>query len=251
MRTVPAGKRAGLTGRSPIFLSAAVVAAVFLMACSAGEATSETTLPAGEERAALAENGPAPAVEPASRPAPAPARPRPVARVYTLESGTSLAVDLAQDVSSEVALVGDPVLAQVTQAVRVESRVVIPAGSEVRGSVTEVKPAKRFGGQAMVRIAFDSLVLPNGDEVLVDGSLSAYSKKDTAKDTGTIAGGTAGGALLGKLLGGDKKDTVVGAVVGGAVGTAVASHKGDEAFLPLGSEAAVITRERVDVPADS
>lgn len=250
MQSEIAGKRAGIVGSLAFFLSTILVLTAALAGCAQEEPGASPAEPvAGTEPAAGSETVvPDSEQSPDTEPATPPPTPPPAIRLHTLEPGTSVALQLDQDVISGVALVGDPVTAQVIQAVSVDDRIVIPVGSKVEGSVTEVKPAKRFGGQAMVTVRFDAVLLPSGDAVLVEGSMSAYAKKETAKDAGTIAGGTAGGALLGKVLGDGKKDTAVGAVVGGAIATAIASRKGDEAFLPAGSEAVVVTREQVRVP---
>ncbi|MGH9869560.1 MAG: hypothetical protein ACREAA_15510 [Candidatus Polarisedimenticolia bacterium] len=106
--------------------------------------------------------------------------------------------------------------------------------------MTAVKPAKRFGGQAMVAVAFDTVALPGGGTVPVEGGMAAYADSQKAKDAG---------AILGKVIGHDTKDAVAGAVVGGGVGTAIASRKGDDASLPAGTSARVQTRRALELPA--
>ncbi|MFQ5669324.1 MAG: hypothetical protein ACE5HD_02250 [Acidobacteriota bacterium] len=175
---------------------------------------------------------------PAPRPAPAPP-PRPA--IYTLASGTEFTVSLDQELSSEIVSPGQQVIGRVESPVKVRGKIVIPAGTQVLGTVEEVKPAKRFGGQAMLSVRYTAVVMPSGNKVEVDGLLSTYARKETKKDAGIIAGAAAGGAILGKVLGDGGKDTRMGAAIGGGIGTAVASKKGEEAYLPAGSETTVIT----------
>jgi hypothetical protein len=151
-------------------------------------------------------------------------------------------------VVSDTAAAGQTVTGRVATNVMVDGSTLVPAGARVQGSVSEVKPAKRFGGQAMVSVKFTSVSLSDGTTVPVEGGLAAYAKKDTAKDAGTIVGGTVGGAVLGKIIGKDDKDAAVGAVVGGGIATAIASRRGDEAYLPAGTDTTVQTTQRVDVP---
>ena len=168
---------------------------------------------------------------------------------YSLPANSAVLVRLNTGVVSSDATVGQAVRGDVMADVMSGGHVLIPAGSEVRGSVTTVKPAKHFGGQAMVAVGFDSVILPNGEKVPVSGGMSAYAKSQKARDTGAIVGGTLGGAVLGRVIGKDTKGAVTGAVVGGGVGTAVASKKGDEAHLPAGTSTRVQTRQSLVLPA--
>jgi len=168
--------------------------------------------------------------------------------VHTLPANSLVEVRLQTDVVSSSAAVGHPVEGIVTSDVAENGNVLIPAGSRVGGTITEVKSAKRFGGQAMVAISFDVVTPPNGEDVPVEGGMAAYADKQTGKDAGAIIGGTVGGAILGKVLGKDGKDAAAGAVIGGGIGTAIASRKGDEAYLPAGTTAKVQTTIEVDLP---
>lgn len=167
---------------------------------------------------------------------------------YSLPANSVMQVRLITSVTSGNASVGQVVQGEVVNDIVAGGHVVIPAGSQVTGSVTAVRPAKHFGGQAMVAVGFDTVALPGGDAVAVAGSMAAYANKQVGKDTGTIVGGTVGGALLGKLIGRDTRGAVTGAVVGGGVGTAIASRKGDEAHLPAGTSARVHTTRALDLP---
>jgi len=168
---------------------------------------------------------------------------------YSLPANSVVQVRLSTSVASDSATLGQPIRGDVVADVIAGGHVVIPAGSQVAGTVTAVKPAKRFGGQAMVAVGFDSVTLPNGDTVPVEGGMAAYADKQKAKDAGAIVGGTVGGAILGKVIGKDTQGAVTGAVIGGGVGTAIASRKGDEANLPAGTSARVQTRRALELPA--
>jgi type IV secretory pathway VirB10-like protein len=167
---------------------------------------------------------------------------------YTLPASSVMQVRLVTSVTSDSASVGQPVSGEVVSDIATAGHVVIPTGSQVTGTVTAVRPAKRFGGQAMVSVNFDTVSTPSGDTVAVEGSMAAYADKTKGKDTGAIVGGTLGGALLGRVIGKDTKGAVAGAVVGGGVGTAIASRKGDEAHLPAGTSAKVRTTRALDLP---
>ena len=196
-------------------------------------AAAETAPPQAQPQPAAPRQAPAraAAAPPVSAPEPTPLR---------LAAGTPIDIRLGEALDSGTATVGQTVTAQVTHPVVVNGRTVVPKGATVQGEVTELQPAKRFGGQGKIGVTFGSVRLPSGQTVALEGTMEALAKKDTAKDTATIAGSAVGGALLGKIIGKDDKDAAIGAVVGGAAGTAVAARKGDEAILEAGTEGSVV-----------
>jgi len=224
-------------------------------AAPAPSAPSEEASHAGHEETsaapevAAAPSGPAPAKpKPAARPAPvaesaheaAPAEPAPQPRpeILTVAAGTGLAVEFLDGVSSRSSEPGDSFRARVTEDVTVDGVVVIPAGSLVKGQVTEAVSLKKVGGTARLALEFNRLELPSGEVVPIVAGFAKAGKSETAKDAATIAGATAGGALLGRVLSKKEKGkgTVLGAIVGGAAGTAIAAKtKGEEVDIPAGT----------------
>jgi hypothetical protein len=158
-----------------------------------------------------------------------PQAPPPVS--VTIPSGTTLAFNLAQPLSSENAMVGDAVSATLKSAIIVGDRVAFPAGSSVQGKVSDVKPAtkgfKNTGGALSVQ--FNRITAPDGHSASILAGFTKVAEGSAGKKAGIIGGSAAGGALLGKILGKDAKGA---AVIGGAIGTAVAgSTKGREAII--------------------
>lgn len=162
------------------------------------------------------------------------------AHEVTVPSGTVLAVRFDRELSSASAQAGDEFTAQVAESVRLDGRLVVPAGSEVRGRVVEAVGSKKIGGTARLNLEFDSLATPSGDEAPLRASFVAKGKSQTGKDAATIGGATAGGALIGRMIGHNNDHeadgTSIGAVVGAAVGTAIAaSNRGQEVVIPSGT----------------
>jgi len=184
----------------------------------------------------------APAPRPASRPtnhasaipeerpmAPAPAAPQTV--TLTIPAGTPMSLGFSGGLTSETAMPGDGVVGTLKEAIAVGDRIVFPAGSEVRGTITDVKSAskgfKETGGA--LTIQFGSIVSPNGHKAIIAAGYTKVAEGSAAKKGAIIGGSAVGGALLGKVLG---KSTAGGAAVGAAVGTAVAgTTKGREAVV--------------------
>src|SRR6185436_4594950 len=101
--------------------------------------------------------------------------------------------------SSETNVVGDTFRAQVAHDVTWDGMVLVPAGSVVRGEVTEVQSLKKIGGTAKLGLHFTEIDLPGGP-VPIDASIAQQGKSETKKDAATIGGAAAGGALLGRIL---------------------------------------------------
>src|SRR5262245_49412933 len=105
----------------------------------------------------------------------------------TVPGGTSLQVELLDDLSSANNSQGDAVSARVAQDVTVGGKVVIPAGSTVSGTVTEARGLKAIGGRALLSVRFDSVDLPTGSAP-IQASFSRQGKSETKKDAATIGG---------------------------------------------------------------
>jgi hypothetical protein len=165
---------------------------------------------------------------------------------HELAAGTTVTARLTTSLDSGTAAMGQRVEATTVGDVLAGGEVVIPSGSRVIGSVSEVKAAKHYGGQATITVRFDDIETPSGDRVPVEGVLTATAKRQVGKDTATIAGSAVGGAILGEVLG---DEAAAGAVVGGGIGTAVAAKRGPEAVLESGRE--VVVRVRSDVQLEA
>lgn len=167
----------------------------------------------------------------------------------TVETGTVFSVELLERLSSEDSRPGETFRARVTGDVRQDGRVVIPAGSEVVGEVTEAVPLRKVGGRAKLAIRFSDLVLPSGTSVPIDASFAGQGRNETGRDAATIGGAAAGGAVLGRVLNkGDRsRGAVIGAIIGAVVGTAVASRTpGEEVTFDDGA----VVDLRLDAPVE-
>jgi hypothetical protein len=66
---------------------------------------------------------------------------------------------------------GDPVDAVISQPLIIADKLYLPEGSELKGTVLEVKPARRFGKNGQLRITFHQVVPPNGVEQKIEATL--------------------------------------------------------------------------------
>jgi type IV secretory pathway VirB10-like protein len=149
-------------------------------------------------------------------PPPPPPPPAPEFVDLTVPSDAVLGLQIERTVSTELARVEDKVDARVTRDVRVADRIAIPAGSTVRGSVTEVDRGGRMKGRARLAIRFHTIVLADGTELaLKTDPVVREGQSPGGENAAKVGGAAVGGAILGAILGGGK-----GAAIGGAVGAA-------------------------------
>lgn len=180
-----------------------------------------------------------------------PAPPPPPAPEYvevTVPSDAVLGLQIERTVSSELARVEDKVEARVTRDVRVENRVAIPAGSTVRGSVTEVDKGGRIKGRARLAIRFHTIVLADGSQIALKTEPVVREGQSTGGESAAKVGGAAiGGAILGAILGGGKGAAIGGAVGAGAGTAAAMTNDRNPATLSAGTTVTVRMQAPVTV----
>jgi hypothetical protein len=207
------------------WLSAAALACV----CTAcGGSAPEPATPAGEAKseAGAAEDTKAPAV--------------PVYKEVTIPAGTTLRLDLKSSVASDTSKVEDTVRASLRQAVVVDGQTVLPVGTELVGTVTDVAQSGRVKGRARVAYRFSSLRHDSERYDIATATIAHEAEATKKKDATKIAIGAGAGAAVGAILGGGS-GAAKGAAIGGGAGTgAVLATRGDE--VRRGPGADVTTR---------
>jgi type IV secretory pathway VirB10-like protein len=195
-----------------------------------------------------------PSVQPATpeyrepEPAAPPPPPAPEFVDLTVPSDAVLGLQIERTVSSELARVEDKVDARVTRDVRVADRIAIPAGSTVRGSVTEVDRGGRMKGRARLAIRFHTIVLADGTQVALKTDPVVREGQSPGGESAAKVGGAAiGGAILGAILGGGKGAAIGGAVGAGAGTAAAMSNDRNPATLSAGTTVTVRMQAPVTV----
>ena len=159
----------------------------------------------------------------------------------TVPVGTELDARLQGSLSSETAQVEDRFDATTIVDLSQGSRVVVPAGSVMRGIVTSVDRATRTDRQGSLTVSFDQITV-NGRVYLLRGTvtqaLESGGVRGEAGRIGTVAGV---GAIIGGILGGFK-GALAGILIGG--GGVIAATPGQDVDLPPGT----ILRVRLDTP---
>jgi type IV secretory pathway VirB10-like protein len=180
-----------------------------------------------------------------------PAPPPPPAPEFvdlTVPSDAVLGLQIERTVSSELARVEDRVDARVTRDVRVGDRVAIPAGSTVRGSVSEVDRGGRMKGKARLAIKFHTIVLADGTQLpLKTDAVVREGQSPGGESAAKVGGAAIGGAILGAILGGGKGAAIGGAVGAGAGTAAAMGNDRNPATLAAGTTVTVRVQAPVTV----
>ena len=175
---------------------------------------------------------------------------------FVVQSGTRIPLSMINSVNTKNSAAGDRIYLQTVFPILANGKIVIPPGSYVEGTVTEVKRPGRVKGRGSLFVRFDSLILPNGvtrdfrarvgsldgrgDERLErsEGKIQSESGKADDAKTVAITGATGGliGAGLGSQVGHMGEGAAIGAGAGVAAGVMMAMlSRGPEATLPKGS----------------
>ena len=120
-------------------------------------------------------------------------------------------------------------------------RVLVPAGSTVRGIVSSVDKAGNIDRTGRLTLAFDQIVINGRERPLRAMATQVFESRGVLEEGKTVGTAGAVGAIVGGILGGLK-----GALIGAAVGTGgvIAATEGKDIELPPGT----IVRIRLDEP---
>jgi hypothetical protein len=164
----------------------------------------------------------------------------PIYRDVTIPSGTTLPLSLTSAMDSDTSAVEDPVTAELTRAVSIDGREVLPAGARLTGHVTQVDGSGRVQGRATIAFRFTSLETGGKRYDLQTAALTHVAPATKGEDATTIGIGAGAGAVIGGLLGGGD-GAAKGAAIGGGAGTGVVlATKGKD--IRLGPRADVTSR---------
>ncbi len=176
---------------------------------------------------------------------------------YVVEPGTKIPLSLLNSVSTKHSAEGDRIYLETVFPIMVGGRVIIPPGSYVAGTVTQVKRPGRVSGRGELYVRFDSLTLPNGVTRdfrarigAMDGRASEELDRSEGKiksegnkggDARSVAEAAAAGASIGVIAGGAGGGHYgMGAGIGAAAGAGaglmgVLLSRGPDAVLAKGS----------------
>lgn len=104
------------------------------------------------------------------------------AQTKRIPAGTKLKIQLLDPLNTVAKSSGDSFNAMLLEDQTVGSSVILPAGSIVRGCISNIKPIRRLSRGAVLYLDFDHVVTPNGRQLPL--TLSVYNRVDLTDDGG-------------------------------------------------------------------
>jgi type IV secretion system protein VirB10 len=176
---------------------------------------------------------------------------------FVVKPGTRVPLALINSVSTKQAAPGDRVYLESVFPVVVDGKIVIPPGTYVAGTVTQVKRPGRLKGRGELYVRFDSMILPNGvtrDFRARVGAIDGRAGEELDREEGKIkgegnksgdartvgeaaSGGATAGVIAGAVYGRPGMGVGLGAAAGATAGLiGVLLSRGPEAMLTKGTQ---------------
>ena len=227
------------------------------------------------------QNAPANSPQTSAPAAPAPGENAPTApagSALVVHAATTIPLRLMNTINSRTVQPGQALYCETIFPITAGNRIVIPRGSSVKGSVTQVvRPKRGKHKRAQMGLRFETLILPNGTTFSLratlfgfgtagnegfqpkEGKIEGASTK--GEDAGKVAETTVTGAELGTIVGAADGSVWRGLGIGSLVGAGsglvwILASRGKEIVLPSGTSfdlrlSAPLTFNRGDLNAPS
>ena len=157
--------------------------------------------------------------------------------------GTEIDARIQSELTSDNAQVEDRFEATTVVDLYEGERVLIPAGSVMRGLVTSVNRASRTDRKGSLTVTFNQITVRGRSYPMRGTVTEAIESEGIRGEAARIGAGSAVGAIIGGIIGG-VKGALLGVLIGGG-GTMVATE-GKDVTLPAGT----ILRVRMDTPPE-
>lgn len=181
-------------------------------------------------------------------------------RVVTVPPGTMIpGATATRTLSSQNLRTGDTISVALNTPFYYAGAMVLPAGTNIMGTVVTAQSAGRAGRNGQLMIVFNQAVTPQGQRIGLTGKLATEDgsgvlkggtamdrAKEVAKDTAIGAGSGALFGLIGSAIsGGNKgKGAAIGTAIGGGLGAA-------KTVIDKGKDVVIEAGERLNIILDS
>ncbi len=169
--------------------------------------------------------------------------------MVTIPEGTTVEVSLQDTIGTRESSSGDTFTSQTTEAVMVDGSTVLPAGTMLKGTLTEVVEPEKETEDATMTLDFNTIVMPDGNEYTFNSpDVTLKTESDTRGDVEKVAAGTLAGAVIGAIAKGEdgaKFGAIVGAATGGAI---VLATQENRIKLEPGQKFLIQITDPVEVP---
>jgi hypothetical protein len=153
--------------------------------------------------------------------------------------GTEFDVRVQNSLSSRAARVEDRFEATTIVDLKKDGRIVVPAGSVMRGIVSAVTKAGRIERKGSLTVVFDRITIDGRSYPIRATVTQAIESEGIKGEAGKIGAGAGVGAIIGGILGG-VRGALAGILIGG--GGTIAATEGKDVELPAGT----VLRVRMD-----
>jgi hypothetical protein len=211
-----------------------------------GTASATATRSGGSTTGAVgsgSSSGNIPATGRSGDPLPDSSRGRAQGSVTLIPAGQEIDVRLQTALSSATAQVEDRFEATTVADLYEGNRVLIPAGSVVRGVVRTVDRATRTDRKGQITVSFDQITVGSRNYPMRGTVTEALESEGMRGEAARIGAGAGVGAIIGGIIGG-VKGALLGVLIGG--GGTIAATEGTDVNLKPGT----ILRVRLDTPPD-
>ena len=167
-----------------------------------------------------------------------------------IDSGTKIPLTLLNTLSTKQTVEGDRVYLETLFPVLVNGKIVIPPGSYVSGTVTQVKRPGRIKGKGEMYLRFDSLTLPNGvtrDFRARIGGMEGGGNNELDREEGKVKGGGSKGEDARDIAQGAQIGAMGGGIIGAVSGRPVAGIAGGAGAGAAAGLASVLLTRGPDV----
>jgi osmotically-inducible protein OsmY len=153
----------------------------------------------------------------------------------TIPSGTALAVELADALSSQRNQRGDVFHANLSEPIMVGDEVAVPAGAGLMGTVLQAQTAGHYRGQPALVVQLTGIAYNGKNYQLRSDSLLKQGVSRSTRTVEVVGAGAGAGAIIGAIVGGGKGAAIGAAIGAGASGGIQAASKAAQVQLPVGA----------------
>jgi len=186
------------------------------------------------------------------------APPAPAGPMLMVPAQTTIPLRLMNTVNSRTAQAGQALYCETIFPITAGNKIVIPRGSSVKGTITQVvRPGRGGAKKAQLGLRFETLILPNGTTLPLRATLSGFGTagkegfqpkeakiegaSSKGEDAGKVAGTTITGAELGTIVGAADHSALTGLGIGSLAGAGaglvwILASRGKEIVLPPGTD---------------
>lgn len=176
--------------------------------------------------------------------------PAQVDSIYNLQAGTTLRLEMDNEINSRVASVNDTFTATVAAPLLKRETTVLPIGTIIEGRITRVRRASFGGRGGILEVSFQTIRLADGTKREIEGLLVNDLKAGSSQTRNflTIFGGTAIGGIVGAVSG-TGNGTLIGAGIGAGAGTGVSLfRKGRDVRIKADEQFEIKLMRAVNLP---